>query len=578
MLMVRALWRAGARVFVGPWVLLGLIATVACHARPASTPPATPVPLEIRVEQRADDQWSVEYRFAPPVDRVRFLTRGDGFRANQWTLVQAWAPDGAAVAVQWARAGEHEVVLPVDPQARLASLTVRFESDLESPAKDYALNHAFSDGGRVLYVGHLMVAAGAAKTCTWQVRTQPGRYIASPGGTSRGTLSWEQPCAGPDDGAYVYFGDQAPVEGPYISSIVDPQLPKWLRRQTGSLIPQLMDHFTHTLGIELDFHPLVLLSYGGASEPGRRFVGGTAARGLQAAVSGAGWSHEDHEAQAAWCTTLAHELFHLWNGEMFRLRSADPSEEWLTEGSADYFALFAAEAVGCLSPAEVRTRLVETANACMARRHGRPLAYAPHEGDFESLYVCGAVMLSMVDAELRRRSPAVGLPQVFARMFQAASKCEGPPVYGTFDLLEAIHALTPEVAAVAPVERLLHVGVDGSVELYFRDAMRAAGLDVELVPPREATLRPRDVGDMLRAHLARCRCPSLPVDPSRCGEDVVAVAGVTLTAVPAAALDELAQRTRRGDPIELETSRGRVTLECPAPASPEHGMMLKLRE
>src|SRR5690606_38562394 len=200
------------------------------------------------------------------------------------------------------------------------------------------------------------------------------------GGMGRGTASWPLPCSGVDAGTYVYFGEQAPTTGPHVSSITDPRLPSWLRRWTSTLLPQLMDHFAALLELELDFRPLVLLSYDGSHEPGRRFVGGTAARGLQAAIGGSGWSHDTPEARAAWCTRLAHELFHLWNGEMFGLRSADPSEEWLTEGSAELFALWAAEAVGCVSSAHVRTRVVEAANSCLARRHGRPLVQAPDEG------------------------------------------------------------------------------------------------------------------------------------------------------------------------------------------------------
>lgn len=76
--------------------------------------------------------------------------------------MRAHAPDGSAVEVQWSRAEDHEQVTPVDPRARLASLTVRFATDVEPPAKDYAQNHAFSDGGRLLYLGHLQVASSNA--------------------------------------------------------------------------------------------------------------------------------------------------------------------------------------------------------------------------------------------------------------------------------------------------------------------------------------------------------------------------------------------------------------------------------
>src|SRR5690606_20998355 len=86
-----------------PWV----IATLGCHPRRLPSPPR---PLEILVEQHGEDEWRVEYRFATAVERVHFSTRPDGFRARGWTLEQAQAPNGTAVAVRWTRTDRHEVV------------------------------------------------------------------------------------------------------------------------------------------------------------------------------------------------------------------------------------------------------------------------------------------------------------------------------------------------------------------------------------------------------------------------------------------------------------------------------------
>lgn len=152
------------------------------------------------------------------------------------------------------------------------------------------------------------------------------------------------------------------------------------------------------------------------------------------------------------------------------------------------------------------------------------------------------------------------------------------------DLLEATHTLAANAAAVVPLERLLHVGIDGSVERYFRDVLRDAGLAVDLVAPSEATLRPRDVGELLQAQLARCRCISgcERADPSADADThamPVTVAGLRVSKVPTAALDELATRTAQGAAIEVERPHGQwMTLECPAPRSAEHGTMLRLRE
>jgi predicted metalloprotease with PDZ domain len=101
-----------------------------------------------------------------------------------------------------------------------------------------------------------------------------------------------------------------------------------------------------------------------------------------------------------WGHTIAHEIFHYWNG--WRLRGADyPSTQWFQEGFTDYFATLATLQSGLITPDDLR----RWTDAQIERYKDlkTPLAKpGTHKGP--PLYGGGALVALCWDIQIRRAS------------------------------------------------------------------------------------------------------------------------------------------------------------------------------
>jgi hypothetical protein len=549
------------------------------QARPE--PPAPPG-FQIRVEEQPGrDRWRVEYQFATPVMGLRFVRNRSRYRAARWSIA---APAGLA----WSeRDGHEEIVLAAEPGTVIA---VEFDTMFGHVAKDYELNRAFSDGSRLLYTGQLMVqplVCPTAAPCTatetrpaehlshaWELRTTRGRWIRLLDRAGDGALSWTQDQQ--DDGTYVYFGSIQPLEDELLSAIIDPGLPAWMVGATRDLLPRLFDHYTREVGVKLQHRPLLLLSFGGFEFPGRSSGGGVLGGVLQISAEGEGFREPSPDIVLGWQRTLAHEVFHLWNGGASFV-DLGPHEEWLAEGSADYLAERALFDLGLVDEAEFRRAVIHAANRCVARLAGRPLLAAPLR--FGSFYPCGMTLVAWADGAARRHGADIG--DLMGGVFAAAARRE-QPTYSTYDFLAQLERITGDPLVAGPLERVLRTGVPGATGAFFAEQLGQAGFPATAVEPRRATLPPYDFSLLLAGQLVRCDCASelsprvrsgaIEIAPDascsafRDGARVTHVSGHALASAPADAYQAVLELARQGRPVALQSNGAALTLRCRAGA------------
>ena len=459
--------------------LLFLAAALAAAATAAEPPTSPPLSIEV-VEEPATDSWRVTYRFAEPVAGVVFQRRRRPPREESWRL---------ASGLSWGAEGDLESVLVEGAPA--PELTLEIDSDFRTLVKQYELNVPYTDGGRLFHTGQLSVrplGAERAPDHRWLLRTAPGRNIVVLDHHGEGSLEWLEPGPSTGNSTYAYFGPQAPERRDRMSYLADPGLPEWMRLQVDGLLPRLFDRFAKITGFELDFRPLVLLSYRPADTSGLTFLGGTLDGLVQIAAEGRAWERQSPDAEWLWLDRTAHEVFHFWTGEMFATQLGG-DEDWLTEGGADYYALRSTVELGVLDEVAYRRETVERANDCLVGLAGQPILGASERQDFQRLYTCGSTLWLWAAAAGRSATEPPD-EHAFVRRLLARADQAGRELT-TYRFLEALHDLTGSAVAGAPLARLLFHGSPKAADELFAARMRAAGVAVELVSPAEATLDPQ---------------------------------------------------------------------------------------
>lgn len=568
--------------------------TQAACGGPARAPDsgADPLDLVVEVHEAADDRWQVRYRSSEPISGLRFVRSRARPRARAFVLadddcryhekVRAEGPPGQSV----------EVILCDTPRE---VIELGFRSDFRETRSDYRLNIAFSEGSRLLFTGALTALPivcppgrcdmDAARLFEgpmrvgWRFSTTPPRKVRVMADTAPGELWWRPTPDRLGEGTYAYFGDIEAVDVGPTTMLLDPGAPEWLADDARRWLGDIIAHYAHDLRAELPTRPLVMLSFHDANMRGRNLKGGTLGPVMQLAAEGYGWRH-DHD-RGDWFRFLAHEAFHLFNGDAFRRRLGQ-DDVWLSEGSSELFAQRAAVALGVMPEAEAQRTLVEAANECLLRLGGSAVRTSH---DAEVPYRCGMVVHHLVDRAVHQATGGKrSLADVFAAMF--ARSADGDRTYSTFDYLEAVEQLLGDPGATAAIERWLHGPLDEPVAR-MQEQLSAAGTPVEIAPLEQATMRAvrsssfAGFAGMAMRLIGDCDCedanmsvtarrtyaefhPSARCHTLRGGLQVSHVNGHPLFTHATEAYASSLMRARAGEPILLTTTdEGTTVVELP---------------
>ena len=170
--------------------------------------------------------------------------------------------------------------------------------------------------------------------------------------------------------------------------------------------------------------------------------GGTLPELVQLAAAGEAWADDTVENRIRWFRFLAHEAFHLWNGQLFQLRGPH-WHEWLTEGSADYYADRALLELQIIDAVEYELRRKEAANSCLISLEGHALLDQPRARSYRSFYVCGQTLLQLLDVELKAVDASMSVDELFVRLFETSAR-ELDSRYNTTHFLSELFDMTDD--------------------------------------------------------------------------------------------------------------------------------------
>lgn len=368
-------------------VLLAGMALAACPAK-ADRPVAS---VEV---VREGDRWTADYRFhqQSPVWVLALspLTRERprSFRAESWTV--------ETPGVRLERRGWYDVLVADqgDVPSRVSVSFRPFTGDMATSA-DPAV--AFTDGSVALYSVQWKALPAATPA---EVEGYPMDIGLVPGSLRPtevvlrdrhrpvfldGERVEEARITG-DRETYVLLGRAQPVEGPALTTILDPALPAWLRDFTLQSLPPILERYERLLGRAPGKQPTLMVSWNGATRQAM-FNGGVLPRQMVIALQGRALLQDSPRMRGALRWFVAHEGAHFWLGEQVVYQ--DARDSWMTEGGAD---LLAYRTIAALNPRhDARTSLQRALDRCMVASRRGPIGTANERGDAKANYDCGAV-------------------------------------------------------------------------------------------------------------------------------------------------------------------------------------------
>ncbi len=181
-------------------------------------------------------------------------------------------------------------------------------------------------------------------------------------------------------------------------------VPPWLGERIRASLTATLPFYTAQLGTP-PLTPLVLVS---VDSPGPTAFRGDVSGGgvVSLRFHGEKWAKADPEAGRSVDRFVAHEGFHLWNGQGYRPLDGETAP-WLHEGAAEYASMLAYLAVsgGEDNEAAMRLKLGSHLRKCLKATKGRSLPVAGEaiqKGG--AVYDCGVVLQWVADLEERSRS------------------------------------------------------------------------------------------------------------------------------------------------------------------------------
>ena len=278
-------------------VACGAPAVVRAPAAPPPPPPPAPV-VHVTVTHVAPDRFHVEYTLPEPSARLDLQRHGAEVRAH-------WVP----VDAQLVHDGDRESLIAPAPRTRFE---IDLTADTFDPEKDYRNHFSFTDGGRLLYTGHL---AATTLRGTITLVGAPGESVIvhgqPPGPTATAPMQ--------SDGTYVYFGTAKPITTDDVVSVIDPGMPPSTRADLDSLLPRLFKLYGDGLGRPPSAaeKPLLFASYAKIRGNAWSINGGV----MPPRVVSLGLEYAGEPVPPAVRFELeyviAHESAHLWNGDLY---------------------------------------------------------------------------------------------------------------------------------------------------------------------------------------------------------------------------------------------------------------------
>lgn len=415
--------------------------------------PCAPPPSVAATVVRDGDGWTVEFRFALRSPAWLFSHSSVMREGNQPWRPGSWTVLTPGVRIE--RRGRHDVLFAARGNVP-AVVRVRFTPVTADLVAEYDPALVFSDGSVALWSGHFYLLPMASVQAVEALPVDLNGISFRGNGaqvTFRDRRGQVLHIGQRFDSAtlvggklYVLFGPLQATTSEGISTVIDPALPDWLKRELTASTPAIMRQLTDMLGPHLGIPPTLLVSWRGPT-PGLTSMGGSTLPGqIGMTFEGIGVTVENQDVLHGARWFIAHESAHFWLGNAVRYEGQGDS--WIMEGGADMLAV---RAIAAMDPAYNPKRKLQTAiNEC-AGFAVRPIATAGERGDNQAFYACGAVFALIAEGVSRRPYHA------FIRPLIDANRADG--VLTGAEWLAALAQAGADPSIIRDIEAMLRSGV-----------------------------------------------------------------------------------------------------------------------
>jgi hypothetical protein len=255
--------------------------------------------------------------------------------------------------------------------------------------------------------------------------------------------------------------------------VFDSGLPEWLRSEFDEWLPRLFALYRDRMGAALPWKPLVLYGHQDSDQEGYSYGGGTLTGLIQLTVSGSAWTESSTAGRQLALGFLAHEIAHLWNGQLSTNNGTDP---WVHEGSADELSDRLLQEFGVLEDWALRERRVEALNGCFMRLQGAPIKEAT---DSQVAYECGQVMALWTEAAIRKTGADADLFGFWRALVEESLRPDSLYEVGVYDAdryLEVVGSFGVSEEMRSRMRRALEGAGDPVTTIV--SGLHAAGLDL----------------------------------------------------------------------------------------------------
>lgn len=261
------------------------------------------------------------------------------------------------------------------------------------------------NGGILVYAAYLEVLT-LDRTAVAEIRMKapPGGVAAFRDLKSNSELILDSSTFAPDGGGWLYFGPDEFSGDDSVRVMIDGGIPDSLQRKIADLVPRLVALYAQRTGRPYPRRPTIYLTWNGRDKMGQDFQADVVPGGeIRFGMTGSSWSQPDEAAIKTFSITLAHEIAHFWNTEVYP--HPDWAASWLAEGNSEIFSLGALVGLGIIDPAEAALRVSTATNECIIIAAGRAWSGIPDRQSGRTPYACGLAVQFAIVAALRRNHP-----------------------------------------------------------------------------------------------------------------------------------------------------------------------------
>jgi hypothetical protein len=519
----------------------------------------------ITLERIDSGRWRATYQLDQPAARLAFSRPAGFYRERVWRVITP--------GYRWQRDGRTQLLSADSGMTPQRVVTVEFPEFTDHLAQEYQFFQPFGDGSVAVYSGHLRATSLAPlgdSTLVHTIRVDPpaGMHAVVRGKLTRGATTHHDPLG---ETTYLYVGKTRPIDSRDVIAVVDPRMPRWLVTQFTREIPRLFAAYREGFGQALPTKPTLLYSIGDTVAPGLSSGGGTLPGNITMTLTGADWSRESPEAREQAYYLMAHEVAHLWNGQLAR-NEDQPAGSWMHEGSADAVAIIMMHRLGIIDRSGFLRRVERAVNRCAVGSAAGSLVTALRRGAGADAYNCGFLVALWSGSLVAPTDTSDGVFTLWRELLRRAGSANGS--YDQAAYFEALRGLGAPETAVAGVRQF--VSTQDTFAL-LRSGLAAAGFSVDVDTGPAPAGYDADLARMAVVHLMVQACQRVDLswgdvattgavpgcDPFREAHRFSAVEGHALSTDGASVYDVVHAACSTGGVVSLEGGDGTAVAKIP---------------